>query len=150
MNWNQLAERMLAMSSGDLGVGATREEIEKAEQCLGVSLEGGYRAFLLRFGWGGVEDIELFGLGEGVPRYLHLERVTISERNDMRPWLPKFLIPIMNDGGGNLYCIDTSISSPEPPVVLWCHDKPGTQRPIQVANNFVDWLEATLNERSKN
>ncbi len=106
-------------------------------------MSGGYRQFLRRFGWGGVEDIELFGLGADVPSFLHLVVMTESERSEMSPALPTHLIPVMNDGGGNLYCLD-SRGAAEPPVVFWDHTAGEDQQPQQVAADFVAWLSEEL------
>ncbi|WP_061231596.1 SMI1/KNR4 family protein [Leptospira noguchii] len=51
---------------------------------------------------------------------MDLISVTESERVEMKPKLPKYLIPIMNDGSGNLYCIDTRFV--EPFLVFWDHE----------------------------
>ena len=55
------------------------------EKALNLQIVGSYREFLRRFGWGGVEHIELFGLGASAPEYLHLEKITMSERTEMAP-----------------------------------------------------------------
>lgn len=82
---------------------------------------------------------ELFGLGADVPPYLSLTAMTRSEREEMSPSLPAHLIPLMNDGGGNLYCLD-SRGGGEPPVVFWDHTAGARQEPAQVASDFTTWL----------
>lgn len=119
------------------------EEVQVASARLGVRLEGGYRRFLERFGWGGVGSFELYGLGSDVPRYLDLVSVTESERTQMAPALPAHLIPIMNDGGGNLYCLDSSKAG-EPMIVFWAHTDGEEQQPETVASDFVSWMGARL------
>lgn len=139
MTFDELADALDGNPSKSFGQGAGDPEIDEASARLGMSLRGGYRRFLRRFGWGGVGSIELFGLGADVPPYLSLTEVTRSEREEMRPALPVYLIPLMNDGGGNLYCLDSRAEG-EPPVVFWDHDAGEQQDPPRVASDFVSWL----------
>jgi hypothetical protein len=139
MTFDELAALLERNPSKSLGQGVSELEIDTASAQLGVKLAGGYRLFLRRFGWGGVGSIELFGLGADVPPYLSLTAMTRSEREEMSPALPVHLLPLMNDGGGNLYCLD-SRSAGEPPVVFWDHTLGAQQEPMQVAPNFIEWL----------
>jgi hypothetical protein len=125
-----------------LGKGASEPEIIVAEKRLGIGLHGEYRDFLRTFGWGGAADIEIFGLGADVPPYLDVVRIAESERTEMATNLPVALVPIMNDGGGNLYCIDTR--SDEPTVVFWDHEAGSLQRPSVASATFSDWLMGYL------
>ncbi|WP_257457244.1 SMI1/KNR4 family protein [Archangium lipolyticum] len=143
MTFDELAEMLERNPSKSLGQGACETEIHAANVQLGVTLAGGYRLFLRRFGWGGVGSIELFGLGGDVPPYLNLTEMTRSERADMSPSLSAHLIPLMNDGGGNLYCLDSRVEG-EPPVVFWDHAAGAQQEPVQVASNFIEWLAARV------
>jgi hypothetical protein len=139
MTFDELAEMLERNPSKSLGQGVIETEINTASAQLGVTLAGGYRLFLRRFGWGGVGSIELFGLGADVPPYLSLTAMTRSEREEMSPALSAHLIPLMNDGGGNLYCLDSRVSG-EPPVVFWDHTAGAQQEPSQVASDFIAWL----------
>ncbi|MFL5348077.1 MAG: SMI1/KNR4 family protein [Hyalangium sp.] len=139
MTFDELAQRLELSSSKNFGRGATEHDLHAASARLGVNLAGGYRRFLQRFGWGGVGSFELFGLGSDAPPYLNLVAVTESERTEMHPALPAHLIPLMNDGGGNLYCLD-SRSAGEPVVVFWDHTASAEQAPEPVAPDFVSWL----------
>lgn len=133
-------ERLLAkFDDAELGHGATEEELAGAEERLALRFEGTYLSFLRRFGWGSVEYIEIYGLGNGVPAYLDLVQVAESERHEMEPRLPLHLLPLRNDGGGNLYCLDTRVPN-EPPVVFWDHEEPSSQTPGEVAASFAEWL----------
>jgi hypothetical protein len=143
MTFEELAEKLDRFTVKRFGHGAKEGDIHEAAARLGVRLSGGYRQFLRRFGWGGVEDIELFGLGADVPSFLHLVAMTESERSEMSPALPVHLIPVMNDGGGNLYCLDARVPD-EPPVVFWDHTAGEDQQPQQVAPDFVSWLSEEL------
>jgi len=143
MTFDELARRLELSSSKTLGLGASEDDILAASTRLGVNLAGGYRRFLQRFGWGGVGSFELFGLGSDVPPYLDLVAVTESERTEMEPALPAYLIPLMNDGGGNLYCIDSKAEG-EPTVVFWDHTASEDQSPQPVAQDFVAWMAARI------
>jgi cell wall assembly regulator SMI1 len=134
----------------EVGRGATDDEINEAEHRLGVSLPEDFKMFLRDFGWGGVGSWELFGLGADVPQYLDLVRVALSERTEAEPSLPMHLIPIMNDGGGNLYCLDLSESGDrqENPVVYWDHALGPDQTMVSVAADFASWLDEKVTRRA--
>ena len=118
-------------------------QIVDAERSLGIPIEGAYRSFLMQFGWGGVEHLELYGLGKDAPAYLELVAMTQSERTEMNPRLRPALLPVMNDGAGNLYCLDTSVRG-EPPVVFWDHTQGTDQVPELEAADFASWLSGEL------
>lgn len=143
MTFDDLAQALRNFKSKAFGKGATVREIAMAEKQLGNSINGGYREFLLAFGWGGVEHLDLYGLGSDVPRRLDLIRVTESERTEMMPKLPVHLVPIMNDGAGNLYCLDTRFG--EPPIVFWDHEASEGQHPAVEATCFNEWLLSVIN-----
>lgn len=142
MKLEDLVRRMESHVDCQVGIGATEDDISRAEEALGVPLTGGYRQFLRAFGWGAIGPFELYGLGAQVPEYLHLVAITQSERREMRPRLPLYLIPIMNDGGGNLFCLDTTLS--EPPIVFWDHEQGEGQEPEPEASSFIEWLDRLL------
>jgi len=102
MNLDYIEIMVASMPDPSFGAGATRDEVDAAEHTLALPIRGAYRKFLLRFGWGGVADIELYGLGKDVPNYLNLVHVTQSERDEMLPPLPPYLPPIMNAGVGKM------------------------------------------------
>jgi SUKH superfamily protein len=139
MTFNELSELLESKPTKSFGQGVSDVEIDTVSAELQVVLTGGYRLFLKRFGWGGIGSIELFGLGVDVPSYLSLTAMTRSEREEMSPALPVHLIPLMNDGGGNLYCLDSQ-GAGEPPVVFWDHTAREQQEPARVASDFTTWL----------
>lgn len=121
------------------------DEVEHAERVLDVTFGSSYRSFLVDFGWISVGPLELNGLGADVPPYLDLVKLTLWERTEAGNPLPAHLIPIMNNGGGDLYCLDGSSSSGgECPVVFYDHELGDTQQPPTVAANFATWLGDTL------
>jgi hypothetical protein len=139
MTFDELAEMLERSPSKSLGRGVAEADINTASARLGVNLTGSYRLFLQRFGWGGIGSIELFGLGADAPPYLSLTAMTLSEREEASPALPVHLIPLMNDGGGNLYCLDSRMED-QPPVVFWDHTAGEQQEPVPVAPDFLVWL----------
>jgi cell wall assembly regulator SMI1 len=145
MDFANVAGQLRSFEDKEQGRGATHAEIDAAEARLGVQFRGGYRQFLSEFGWVGVGDLEIAGLGADVPPYLDLVRITLSERSEMEPALPPNLIPIHNDGGGNNYCLDASESwRSEMPIVFWDHDAGVQQVPVEVSPDFTSWLAAHL------
>lgn len=145
-NLTSQLERVLAnFEDAELGPGATEEELARAEERLALRFDGTYFDFLRRFGWGSVEHIEIYGLGDDVPSHLDLVQVTESERHEMEPRLQPHLLPLSNDGAGNLYCLDTRVPN-EPPVVFWDHEAPSSQTPAVVAEGFAAWLMTSLFE----
>ena len=143
MTFDALIPTLESFEAKSFGRGVSEEEIDAASLRLGLGLRGGYRHFLRHFGWGGVRSIELFGLGPDVPAWLDLVAVTESERSEMQPALPRMLVPLLNNGGGNLYCLDASAPG-EPPVVYWDHARGERQVPEPVAPDFVSWLTTRL------
>jgi hypothetical protein len=143
MTFDALIRTLESFESKSFGRGALDAEIDAASLRLGLGLRGGYRNFLRHFGWGGVGSLELFGLGADVPAWLDLVAVTESERSEMHPALPRTLVPLLNDGGGNLYCLDVGVPG-EPPVVYWEHTGGERHVPEPVAPDFVSWLADRL------
>ena len=143
LEFSELEARILSRSDREEGTGANVEEIGYAERRIGVLLTGGYRRFLERFGWLGAGSIEIYGVGVGVPKHMSLIDLTLSERTEMRPRLPSNLVPVMNDGAGNLYCIDTTLGA-NAPIRFWDHDLGADQAAEQVSPSFEDWLYGKL------
>jgi SMI1-KNR4 cell-wall len=148
MTFDDVVQVLLSFRHRTLGEGATDNEIEAASMTLGVPIRGGYRMFLQRFGYGGVADFELFGVGHSVPTRVDLVDLTQSERTAYEPNIPHHLLPIMNNGGGDHACLDTRASPEEPPVVWWWHEDGPEQVPEQDAPDFVTWLARRLEERN--
>lgn len=148
MVFEDVAEVLRAHPQGDLGEGATDDEISRAETDLGVVFPESYRRFLRDFGWAGVSGhFELFGLGPGVPRHLYVVGMTRSERSDFMPPTPHHLIPVLNDGGGNLYCLDTARDNGEDcPVVRQDHESGELS---EVSSSFISWLAEEISSATQ-
>jgi len=141
MSIASMLEAIAATHNKETGVGASSEEIDSAERILGVALPEDYEYFLRTFGWARLEHDELYGVGHSVPAHLQLVRNTQSERTTFRPFLPMWLVPVMPDGAGNHYCIDTSkLLGESNPIVFWDHDAGENQFPTKIANSFSDWI----------
>lgn len=140
MNYLTMAQKLRESESVELGTGASDDELRRAEQALGVAIPPDYRRFLLDFGWARIGHWELFGAGRDVPAYLNIQAVTASEREEMRPSLPPTLLPIANDGGGNLLCLDTASVNygAECPVIGRDHETGST---TQVSASFLAWMD---------
>ena len=142
----ELIRRLRSFREAEFGQGATSQQIELAKQQLGVAFPRSYKAFLEHFGWASIDGLELYGLGEDVPAYLDLVKMTLSERTEMGPRLPSHLLPLMNDGFGNHYCLDVRLREQgECPVVFWDHNSGEAQEPEYVARNLEGWLSEELN-----
>jgi len=147
--FEQLCHRLYGYAGLEHARGATDSQIVEVERVLGVKLPDDYVLFLREFGWISLEGLELYGVGDGVPAPWELVSSTIRERQLAEPAIPNILIPVMNDGAGNHYCLDMSrFSGGQCPVVFWDHeDRRGTQQvPETVANSFVEWLWKQLDE----
>lgn len=142
MTFEEVKALMRASGTMKVGRGATEAAVKRAESELGVPIRGDYRQFLLELGWGGVAGVVLYGLGDDVPDYLDLVKVTLGERTEMHPRLRHHLVPVMNNGGGDLYCLDTT--TPGPRVVGWWHEEDESQTPTDEAADFATWLGAEM------
>ena len=143
-SWFVTEQRLRQTSGVELGVGATAEELHEAERALGITFPDPLRLFLSSCGWAAIGPRELFGLGQDVPAFLNLRAITQSERDEANPALPVSLIPLSNDGAGNLFCIRADATPLESPVLFWNHELPPSQIPEQVAENYFEWLDETV------
>ncbi|HVV75604.1 MAG TPA: SMI1/KNR4 family protein [Mycobacteriales bacterium] len=134
MAYDELARLVASSEDAEHGKGSSPEHIKAAEETLGVRFPSEYVHFLGDFGWLAIGAAEIFGLGEDAPPYLDVVGMTLAERRDQQPSLPNNLVPVMNDGGGNLYCLDCA--SPGGSIVLWGHV--GEMREVCVS--FSRWL----------
>src|SRR5262245_11244389 len=127
----------------EVGIGASPMEIEQAQLALKVQFSRSYVKFLSLYGWAKIKSASIYGLGPGIPDFLSVVNNTIDEREAVEPPLPIFLIPIMNDGSGNHYCLDSSqIREGEMPIVFWYHEASTGrfQKPEVVSPTFDSWL----------
>ncbi len=136
-----LSQQFLALHPDALtACGATAEEVAEAERRLGVVFPEALRRFLMELGYVEADSAEFFGLGAGVPEHLNLVDRAIEERTTFHPNIPPHLIPILNDGCGNHFCIELRTGAADPPIVFWSHELGSDQTPSPVASCFSRWL----------
>ncbi len=140
MGWKVARSRVQEVDA-EHGLGASADEIAAAEAQLGPLPED-YRSFLLEFGWLAIGSDEIYGLGADVPFHLDVRRLAKSEREEAGRPLPSFLVPMRNDGAGNLDCIDTrpTAGDRDAPIVTWYHDGGPDHELHVIAASFSDWL----------
>ena len=154
MSISKMHEIIRSLGSGNYGRGAGPQEILDAERKMGVVFPRSYKDFLSAFGWARVSFDMLYGLGADVPAPYDLVKNVFCERCDAHPHIPHHLVPIMNDGAGNHYCLDISrFHDAECPVVFWDHehDDGPNQSPEEVSPSFDGWLtDLIVNASSPN
>jgi hypothetical protein len=130
----------------EVGDPATETDIVEAERALGVSFPRSYAGFLSEYGWADIGTREVYGLGRHLPVYQRVVDMTLEERSpENGARIPRHLVVIFNDGGGNLHCLDTSrMIDEESPVVFWDHDMGPDQEPDEWSANFVEWLAEAM------
>ena len=145
MSYDDLRRMLQEDAEIATGCGARSDEIAEAERVLEVRFPAGYRRFLEDFGWFDGYDDRVFGLGADVPSIQDLVRETRAGRHEFRPYLPHGLIPLYNDGAGNISALDTRRSAGEAPVVVWDHEFDERQDPeIDEESGFVAWLHGLI------
>ena len=96
--------------------------ITQAEEDIALRFPNTYKSFLSKFGYGGVNKLDIDGVTEykfsGSP-YGGVVWNTLEKRKYFG--YPSSLIPIYNVGEGTTYCLDTSQMNEEGecPVVAW-------------------------------
>lgn len=143
----EMHQRIEAYDSKSIGIGALPREISDIEERLGLRLPGSYQEFLSRYGWARFASNEFYGIGADVPPHLLLSVNTIAERTTMQPTLPHSLVPVLNDGAGNHYCLATErMINGECPVVFWDHNAGPDQQLTQEGDSFSEWLVKFLDQ----
>lgn len=122
-----------------IGEGVADYAIDLAETQLGLVFPPDLREYLRRFGHVEVGHLEFFGLGLEIPNYRDIVQVTNSERTEAGCPLRKQLIPILNDGGGNLYCA-LAAGENAAGIVLWDHEAGPKQDPVPIAPSMETWF----------
>jgi cell wall assembly regulator SMI1 len=128
------------------GTGASDAEIATAEATLGLVFVDDYREFLRRFGWMDAGGDNHYGLGADVPDHMDLVRRTRCEREQAEPHMPPHLLPLLNNGGGNHWCVDSAPGPNFGRIVYWDHEV-GDDEPLEVvAPDYQSWLRERLHE----
>ena len=145
MTFDELDGTLRARSDAVVGAGVGQAAVSGAERALGVSFPPALREYLLRFGHLELGHFELFGLGHDLPDYLHIVKMTLSERTDTEYPVRDDLIPLLNDGGGNLYCIATR-EDEAGTIVFWDHAGGNGQEADPHASSFTEWVVELLED----
>ena len=143
MSISEMIERVEMLAEKETGTGASDQDITDAERKIGVRLPASYKALLKTFGWVRVYYDPIYGVGPSCDRADSLVTNVFSERTECEPNIPHHLVPVMNDGAGNHFCLDTSrFRGDECPVVFWDHEHEDgpDQIPETVSPSFDHWL----------
>ena len=126
----------------EFGRPVTPLEVSEAETQLGTPFPTDYRMFLTEFGSLSIAHYQIYGLGAGIDDNLDVVKMTLEERADYM--LPADLVAVMNDGGGNLICLDVGDMDDEIcGVVTHWHDSRTTE---PRAPSFSDFLYDLIND----
>lgn len=125
-------------------------DFEYLQRIIGTSLPKTYIDFMM-FSNGGHPELDTFEVTiEGVKqdwainRFFHLLTDEESTENVMYNYshyskvISEMILPIANDGGGNLICIDLKYTN-KGRILLWIHDSP-KQKLISIANSFEEFV----------
>lgn len=127
---------------------ATAEEVSASELALGCRFPDSYRWFQLEFGDFRHGPLDIYSVRR-VEAAMNIVSINLDARHEGFPRLPAHLIAFSDNGGGDLYCFDTSVlESGECPVVWWDHAGNEAQQPQRVGPSFLDWLAAEVRERA--
>ena len=110
--------------------------IKNVESKLGLIFPADFVQYLREFGQLSVGHFDFFGQGKDIPEFLDLCLVAQSE------WqlagLSKSLLPICNNGGGDLYCLDCKLSTTLKSVI--CFVPHETHASEKIADGIEEWL----------
>lgn len=144
MSIDELVKVVKARGDTTFGVGASAAAILEAEKRLRVTFPPVLTDYLRRLGWLSVGSEEFYGLGTDVPSHLSLVENAVWEREQSGCPVPNNLIPIYNDGFGNLACVD--VNSARGRVAFWDHDQDEDQETDEVAESLEVWLANQIAE----
>lgn len=144
----------MANSMSHVGPILTEIDIKRCEKAIGVNLPQEYKEFLLSNN-GGCPDKSIFSIKdfvnnpEGKVQLFFSIRSPVASRN--LDWnfevflgrVPKGMIPIARDDGGNLVCLSVE-DGMEKGVFFWDHDEETEPAALSnvywLANNFKDFF----------
>src|SRR6266516_4875208 len=129
----------------------TAHQIAVVERLAGAYLPAAYLAFL-RFSNGGQPEVDTFTATNGhewvVNTFFHIasdaeisdDWEDVAGRYHHRwPGAHRELVPIANDGGDNLFCLDLSERG-RGAVVVQVHDEPGFPQ-VRLADSFEEFVD---------
>jgi len=132
----------------------TTAQIAAIENLVGAMLPESYVTFL-NFSNGGHPELDTIETNDGqvwaVNRFFHVTATT-SDSSDTEdvvwryhhrwPGARREILPIANDGGDNLFCLDLSRDS-NGQIVCYIHDEPGLPL-IHIASSFEALIDALV------
>jgi hypothetical protein len=65
----------------------------------------------------------------------------LDVHNNLKHQLPKGIIPIADDGGGDFICFDFRSSETSPKVVYWHHEKKKEKSITYLCETFTDFID---------
>jgi hypothetical protein len=137
------------------GPALAEADIAAVEQRLGVSFPADYRAFLLQVNGGtprpGKWVSQFFSVGDGEPSFeTAFHNLKVVEQR-----IPRRLIAVAENAGGDLYCISTE-GSDRGTVYFWTHERESRQKPAAnggpddaALRKFAPSFEALLEKEAK-
>lgn len=146
MDWMEGLRNRLGNHGATFGQGATPEEIAQLELDLGMSLPTGYISFLRTFGWFEDDQIKVLGITSGEsPSYLSVLEGLRWEREESMTPIPHCVVPISDDGAGNLFCIHNDGPSRGEVVLFGAHRACSFEMET-VATSFEEFLIERLED----
>ncbi|MBX3390532.1 MAG: SMI1/KNR4 family protein [Phycisphaeraceae bacterium] len=131
--------------------GASEHEIKYFRKIANRPLPVSYKTFLSEIGFAYLGSDILYGLGPDATRATSVLENMVFESVNAEPPMRSTLIPVMGDGAGNHFCLDTAaIKDGDCPVVFWDHEhsRGMMQRPERVSVRFAVWLQRQLKQLS--
>lgn len=135
-----------SLAGAQWGPVASEAGISALESALECRLPDDYRQFLWEFGWFESPDVTINGIsGDENQRGTSAIDVMRWEQTESGNPLPPGLLPISNDGAGNLSCI--VLSGPGTGTVVFVdHDRDGPGDVEPEAGSFAEWLTRRLRD----
>ena len=140
------------------GPALSEADVAAVEQRLGVSFPDDYRAFLLQINGGvprpGKWVKQIFSLGSDVSPDASFE-TAYQNLKVVEKRVPHRLIPVADNGGGDVYCVSTS-GADRAAVYLWSHEDEHDQQPAAdggpndaALQKFTPSFDALLEKEAK-
>lgn len=122
MDWVAGLRDRVESHGATFGQGALPEQIARLERDLGVALPPSYVLFLSVFGWFEDDQVKVLGITSSESEgYLDVLEELRWEREEAAISIPPCVIPVSDDGAGNLFCIHTDGQSAGEIVLLGAH-----------------------------
>lgn len=125
--------------TADFGDGASPDEIEAAEEYLGIKFPASYREFLRLVGWCSFGGREFYGITPGGVGATSVPSVTFATQAERVRGLPRTYILIEDSGGDEQFVLGSGAPDDrDSPVEVW---RPGTKdKGLTVAPDFGSYL----------